>query len=75
MPKGFPPENRSDTYTVWHEVLLSPGEQITLPPNTLHWFQGGPKGAVVWSFSSRAVDITDVFTDKEIKRQTVVVES
>jgi len=73
-PKGQPPRDRLSTFTVWHEVLLHPGEQVTLAPNTLHWFQGGPDGAVVWSFSTRAVDITDVFTDEDIKRQTVVVE-
>ena len=53
-----PPDTHRKTvctlYTVWHEVVLNPGEQITLTPNTLHWFQGGPDGAVVWSFSSRA---------------------
>ncbi len=73
-PAGHPPENRLHTYTVWHEVVLNPGDQITLNPNTLHWFQGGQEGAVVWSFSTRAVDITDVFTDKDIRRETVIVD-
>lgn len=73
-PRGQPPQDRLHTYTVWHEVVLNPGEQITLSPNTLHWFQGGSEGAVVWSFSTRAMDITDVFTDTEISRQTVVVD-
>jgi D-lyxose ketol-isomerase len=73
-PKGHPPEDRITTYTVWHEVLLHPGDQITLAPNTFHWFQGGPEGAVAWSFSSRAVDIEDEFTDVEIRRRTVVVD-
>ena len=74
VPEGHPPADRIHTYTVWHEILLNPGEQITLAPNTLHWFQGGSEGAVVWSFSSRAVDIEDVFTDNDIKRQTVIAE-
>lgn len=73
-PKGHPPQHRLDSYTVWHEVVLHQGEQVTLSPNTLHWFQGGPDGAVVWSFSSRATDIEDVFTNKKIQRQTVVVD-
>ena len=64
-PKGHPTAERINTYTVWHEILLRPGEQVMLPPNTLHWFQGGSEGAVVWSFSSRAIDIEDVFTNKE----------
>jgi D-lyxose ketol-isomerase len=69
-----PPEHRQHTYTVWRESVLHPGNQRTMPPNTLHWFQSGPEGAVVWSFSSRATDVQDVFTDPDIQRQTVVVE-
>ncbi len=71
---GRPPVHRRDTYTVWKEVILLPGEQMTLQPDTLHWFQPGPEGCVVWSFSSRAVDVQDVFTDREITRETVVID-
>ena len=70
-----PPAHRRHTYTVWHEHILRPGGQVTLSPNTLHWFQGGPEGAVVWSFSSRATDVQDIFTDPGIRRETVIVES
>jgi D-lyxose ketol-isomerase len=73
-PVGHPPPHRRATYTVWHEVVLHPGEQVTLPPDTWHWFQAGPAGGVVWSFSSRAVDVQDVFSDPEVQRETVVVE-
>ena len=31
-------------FTVWHETLLEPGEQYTIPPDTLHWFQAGDEG-------------------------------
>jgi D-lyxose ketol-isomerase len=73
-PLAQVPAHRRATYTVGHEVVLRPGEQVTLAPNTLHWFQGGPEGAVVWSFSSRATDVEDGFTDAAIRRETVVVE-
>ena len=33
--------------TVRHEIVLHPGEQYTMHPNTRHWFQAGPDGAVV----------------------------
>jgi D-lyxose ketol-isomerase len=59
-------------YTAWHEVALRPGEQHTIPPDTLHWFQAGPDGAVVTEFSSQSRDDLDVFTDPEIRRETVV---
>jgi D-lyxose ketol-isomerase len=61
---------RPEHYTVSHEVVLEPGEQHTIPPNTLHWFQAGPEGAVVSEFSSQSRDELDVFTDPEIERST-----
>lgn len=58
--------------TVFHEVILKEGEQYTIYPETLHWFQGGPEGAVVSEFSTRSTDETDIFTDKEIVRETII---
>ena len=58
--------------TVFHEVVLKPGEQYTIMPETLHWFQAGPNGAVISEFSTRSTDETDVFTDKKIVRATVI---
>jgi D-lyxose ketol-isomerase len=52
--------------------VLRPGEQHTIPPDTLHWFQAGPEGAVVSEFSSPSRDELDVFTDPEIRRTTIV---
>lgn len=72
-PRGRPPAHRRHAYTVWHEVVLRPGDQVTSPPDTFHWFQAGPQGAVVWSFSSRTTDVEDVFTDPQVQRRTVIV--
>lgn len=55
-------------YTAWHEVVLTPGEQYTIPPNTRHWFQAGNDGAVVSEFSSVSLDEYDRFTDPRIVR-------
>ncbi|MGE5224546.1 MAG: D-lyxose/D-mannose family sugar isomerase [Omnitrophica WOR_2 bacterium] len=71
-PKAKPPKGRENTYTVWHEIILNPGDQYTLTPNTLHWFQSGDEGAVVSEFSTRSRDESDIFTDAEIQRITVV---
>ncbi|MGC8861247.1 MAG: D-lyxose/D-mannose family sugar isomerase [Armatimonadota bacterium] len=68
-PKAKPP---SEYYTVFHEIVLTPGQQYTLPPETLHWFQAGPEGAIVSEFSSPSVDEADIFTDPNIKRVPVV---
>ena len=53
-------------------VALRPGDQFTIPPDTLHSFQAGPEGAVVSEFSSPSRDDLDVFTDPGIVRGTVV---
>lgn len=58
----------SGSYTVSHEVVLEPGQQYTIYPNTRHWFQGGEQGAVVSEFSTRSTDENDVFTDVRIIR-------
>jgi D-lyxose ketol-isomerase len=50
------------------ELRLGPGDQFTIPPDTLHWFRGGPEGAVVSEFSSTSRDDLDVFTDPAIVR-------
>ena len=73
-PKGTVPAARARAFTVWHEIVLRPGEQYTLQPNTLHWFQGGPDGAIVSEFSTRSVDEADIFTDQDIQRMPEVGE-
>ena len=61
-------ENMEDCVTVFHEIELNPGEQYTLLPDTLHWFQAGPDGAVISEFSTTNTDDIDKFTDPRIKR-------
>lgn len=73
-PKAVPLAGKEHTLTIWHEIELNPGEQYTLSPNTLHWFQAGPEGAVVSEFSTRSLDESDVFTDEEIARITKISE-
>jgi D-lyxose ketol-isomerase len=68
------PEASKNYYTAFREIVLRPGEQFTIPPNTLHWFQSGPEGAVVSEFSSTSTDEFDVFTDPNIRRVTVIEE-
>jgi len=50
------------------DAVLRPGEQATIPPDTLHWFRAGPEGAIVSEFSTRSTDENDVFTDPRIVR-------
>jgi len=66
--KAVIPKGREKYYTVFREIILKPGEQYTLNPDTLHWFQAGPEGAIVSEFSTRSRDDMDVFTDPNIIR-------
>jgi D-lyxose ketol-isomerase len=50
------------------EIVLGPGEQFTIPPDTLHWFQAGEDGAIVSEFSTQSRDESDVFSDPRIVR-------
>jgi len=50
------------------DVLLRPGEQYTVPPDTLHSFEAGDEGAIVSEFSTTSRDALDVFTDPGIVR-------
>ncbi len=67
-PACAPPVGSEAYYTVRHEVVLKPGEQYTLHPDTPHWFQAGPEGAIVSEFSTRSTDDEDRFTDPRIRR-------
>ncbi|MBQ9760348.1 MAG: D-lyxose/D-mannose family sugar isomerase [Clostridia bacterium] len=55
--------------SVFHEVILTPGEQYTIMPETWHWFQAGEDGAVISEFSTRSTDETDQFTDPRLVRE------
>jgi len=68
-PKATPP---SEHYTPMTEVVLHPGEQYTIPPNTWHWFQAGPEGCVVSEFSTASRDELDIFLDSNVARIPVV---
>jgi D-lyxose ketol-isomerase len=66
---------RRGLVTLWvdgREIVLRPGDQHTIPPDTLHSFRAGPGGAVVSEFSSTSRDDLDVFTDPEVRREPVV---
>ncbi len=75
MSEGFVPDGKEDAYTVRHELILKPGEQITLQPGTKHWFQAGKESAVIYSFSTVARDVLDCFTDPNIDRVTHIKEA
>ena len=55
----------------FHEIVLNPGDQYTIYPETWHWFQAGPDGAVISEFSTKSTDETDQFTDKRLIREPI----
>ena len=54
------------------EIVLNPGDQYTLDPDTWHWFRAGKEGAVVSEFSTTSTDDEDIFADPRISRFTVI---
>ena len=67
-PRAEVPEEYRKYLTVWKEIVLRPGDQYTLLPNTRHWFQAGDDGCVVSEFSSASIDEKDIFTDPRVRR-------
>jgi len=67
-PKAVLPEGHKKFFTAWREIILRPGDQYTLPPDNLHWFQAGDKGAVLSEFSSTSTDENDIFTNPNLRR-------
>jgi D-lyxose ketol-isomerase len=65
------PRKYKDRFSVFHEIILKPGNQYTLEPDTWHWFQGGENGAVLSEFSTHSNDARDIFYDKKIERVAV----
>ena len=66
---------RRGLVTLWvarEQLVLTAGEQFTIPPDTLHSFRAGPDGAVITEFSSTSRDELDIFTDPNVRRETVV---
>ena len=74
LEHGFIVAGKESSYTVLHEVVLLPGDQLILPPGIKHWFQAGERGAVLYSFSTTVRDVLDQFTDPEVIRETVIVD-
>jgi D-lyxose ketol-isomerase len=73
VKEGFVPKGKEDCYTMVNEIIMKPGDQLMLPPGTKHWFQAGPEGAVMFSFSTCVRDGFDRFTDPNIVRATKIV--
>ena len=67
-PRCVPPAGWEGFYTVGLQIHLEPGEQYTIHPDTPHWFQAGPRGAIVSEFSTRSTDEADVFQVPRIRR-------
>ena len=74
MKEGFFVSGKEGVYTLRNELILLPGDQLTFEPYEKHWFQAGPSGAVLYSFSTTVRDGLDGFTDPDIERITIVRE-
>ncbi len=64
--KAHIPEGMEQYFISRHEIVLHPGDQYTIFPNTLHWFQSGEEGCIVSEFSTKSRDEFDIYTDPRI---------
>lgn len=71
---GSIPFGKQQYYTCRKEIVMEPGQQLTCAPGEKHWFQAGPRGCVLFSFSTIARDVLDGFSDPNIDRVTKVSE-
>ncbi len=67
-PRARVPERYREFFTIGREIVLRPGDQFTLAPDTLHWFQAGDRGAILSEFSSKSLDENDIWTDSRLRR-------
>jgi len=74
IASGFIPEGKESAYTCRKELVLAPGDQLTCSPGTKHWFQAGPQGCVLYSYSTIARDALDQFSDPGVDRITRVAD-
>lgn len=65
------PEEAQEYFTAFKKLILKPGEQFTIAPNTKHWFVAREKGAVISEFSSNSEDASDIFTDPRVDRTPI----
>jgi D-lyxose ketol-isomerase len=70
--QGKLPAKHGEHLTLRHQIVLHPGEQYTLMPESWHWFQAGPDGGIVSEFSTHSTDEADIFRDPAIQRIPVV---
>lgn len=74
-PQVTIPENGAEYYNVFNEVILKKGEQLTLEPNTRHWFKAHGDGAVVSEFSTHSDDKADIFSDIRVNRLNFIAST
>lgn len=74
MKEGFIPQGKEKYYTLRHEIIMKPGNQLVFDSEARHWFQSGQEGAVLYSFSTTVRDTLDKFTDPNVVRVTKIVE-
>ena len=64
-PQILIPAGKEAFYTARHEILINRGQQYTIDPNTEHWFQGGPDGAVNLCLQNRVDETKNIFNDPQ----------
>ena len=59
------PKGKEKYYTARQVITLEPGEQFTVEPTVVHWFQAGDEGMVCICFQNRVDEMKNRFFDPE----------
>ena len=76
MYRDWKPAGQKQKFHLTRRTALQSGGRSSLGrenstplfPDTLHWFQAGPQGAIISEFSTTSRDESDIFTDPQLKR-------
>jgi D-lyxose ketol-isomerase len=66
-PLAVIPPGQEPFTTCRREVVLNPGDQVTMELKKRHWFQAGPQGAIAYEVSSHAFDRYDQTANKALR--------
>jgi D-lyxose ketol-isomerase len=66
------PSEQHQYITPSHQIHLTPYQLCTIPTNTPHSIVAGEEGFIAVEFSTPSWDAADVFTDPQIRRETLI---
>jgi len=65
------PRGKDADFTVFHEIIIEPGQQLEIPADTRYWMQGSLEaGAVILELSGPYNPAQDIFTSSAYSKRS-----